>query len=365
MADFVKSPLNYTGGKYKLLPQIMPLFPTNIDTFVDLFCGGGNVGINTLANHIIYNDKNHCLIELLKVFDTYDYQTIETKIEDNMITAPKVITHGKFICQWVNDLMARPTATAKWSEATRKRELWEQGESCIATKPCGNHFWRVHHNILKFHLSDAGRYGYAYYGCESSRGLGNYNKAPYMGLRKAFNEAEEKNDDYYLMLYTLIIYSFNNQIRFNSKGEFNLPVGKRDFNSNIRKNLRQFVEALHKQNCQFTSSDFQAVAPERFGNQDFVYCDPPYLISTASYNEANGWTEEDETNLLRYLDQLNGRQVRFGLSNVMRHKGRKNEILISWAEKYKVHVLNYNYNNSNYHIKNKNEFTEEVFITNY
>ena len=132
MADFVKSPLNYTGGKYKLLPQIMPLFPTNIDTFVDLFCGGGNVGINTLANHIIYNDKNHCLIELLKVFDTYDYQTIETKIEDN---------------------------------------------------------------ILKFHLSDAGRYGYAYYGCESSRGLGNYNKAPYMDLRKAFNEAEEKNDD--------------------------------------------------------------------------------------------------------------------------------------------------------------------------
>lgn len=302
MADFVKSPLNYTGGKYKLLPQIMPLFPTNIDTFVDLFCGGGNVGLNTLANHIIYNDKNHCLIELLKVFDTYDYQTIETRIEDN---------------------------------------------------------------ILKFHLSDAGRYGYAYYGCESSRGLGNYNKAPYMDLRKAFNEAEEKNDDYYLMLYTLIIYSFNNQIRFNSKGEFNLPVGKRDFNSNIRKNLRQFVEALHKQNCQFTSSDFQALAPEYFGNQDFVYCAPPYLISTASYNEANGWTEEDETNLLRYLDQLNGRQVRFGLSNVMRHKGRKNDILISWAEKYKVHFLNYNYNNSNYHIKNKNEFTEEVFITNY
>ena len=238
----------------------------------------------------------------MKVFDTYDYQTIETKIEDN---------------------------------------------------------------ILKFHLSDAGRYGYAYYGCESSRGLGNYNKAPYMDLRKAFNEAEEKNDDYYLMLYTLIIYSFNNQIRFNSKGEFNLPVGKRDFNSNIRKNLRQFVEALHKQNCQFTSSDFQALAPEYFGNQDFVYCAPPYLISTASYNEANGWTEEDETNLLRYLDQLNGRQVRFGLSNVMRHKGRKNDILISWAEKYKVHFLNYNYNNSNYHIKNKNEFTEEVFITNY
>lgn len=39
--EFIKSPLNYTGGKYKLLPQLLELFPTNIDTFVDLFAGGG------------------------------------------------------------------------------------------------------------------------------------------------------------------------------------------------------------------------------------------------------------------------------------------------------------------------------------
>ena len=34
----IKSPMNYVGGKYKLLPQILPLFPENIDTFVDMFC---------------------------------------------------------------------------------------------------------------------------------------------------------------------------------------------------------------------------------------------------------------------------------------------------------------------------------------
>ena len=33
---YIKSPLNYTGGKYKLLSQILPLFPTNINKFVDL-----------------------------------------------------------------------------------------------------------------------------------------------------------------------------------------------------------------------------------------------------------------------------------------------------------------------------------------
>ena len=37
--EYIKSPLNYTGGKYKLLPQIIPIFPSDINTFVDLFGG--------------------------------------------------------------------------------------------------------------------------------------------------------------------------------------------------------------------------------------------------------------------------------------------------------------------------------------
>lgn len=42
----IQSPLNYTGGKFKLLPQILPLLPKNVDRFFDFFCGGCNVGIN-------------------------------------------------------------------------------------------------------------------------------------------------------------------------------------------------------------------------------------------------------------------------------------------------------------------------------
>ena len=33
---YLKSPLNYTGGKYKLLKQIVPMFPSNVEIFVDL-----------------------------------------------------------------------------------------------------------------------------------------------------------------------------------------------------------------------------------------------------------------------------------------------------------------------------------------
>ena len=64
--DYIKSPTNYIGGKYKLLPQIMPLFPSNIDNFVDLFAGGFNVGINTKANRIIANDVCTQIVDLYK-----------------------------------------------------------------------------------------------------------------------------------------------------------------------------------------------------------------------------------------------------------------------------------------------------------
>ena len=72
---YIKSPLNYVGGKYKLLKEILPLFPNDIDVFVDLFGGGFNVGINTTANKVVYNDLENHVVELLKYLkDNYGIQ---------------------------------------------------------------------------------------------------------------------------------------------------------------------------------------------------------------------------------------------------------------------------------------------------
>ena len=102
---------------------------------------------------------------------------------------------------------------------------------------------------------------------------------------------------------------------------------------------------------------------------DFVYVDPPYLITTGSYNDGKrgfeGWGEKDDEDLLKILDELNDRGVKFALSNVLEHKGIKNDTLIEWSKKYKVHHLNYDYSNSSYHGKNTEENTDEVLIVNY
>lgn len=64
----IKSPFNYTGNKFKLLPQIMPLMPDNITHFVDLFCGGCAVGMNVTAENVTFNDKVATIPGLLQYF---------------------------------------------------------------------------------------------------------------------------------------------------------------------------------------------------------------------------------------------------------------------------------------------------------
>lgn len=300
---FAKSPLNYTGGKYRLLPQFENLFPKDIDTFVDFFCGGGNVAINSNAKKIIAIDKETNLIKILELFKNHDYMDIVNKLDSI---------------------------------------------------------------IEKYNLSNTYKNGYEFYGQDSSSGLGNYNKKYYLNLRNDYNHMKDSEEKDFIFL-TLVIFAFNHQIRFNSKGEFNMPVGKRDFNSSIRKNLLDFCGKLVVKNISFVNTDYKNFEIDSLTEKDFCYFDPPYYLGDASYNENDGWNENKEKELLNYLNKVNKHGIKFALSNVTEHKGLKNEILIDWAieNQYNIHNLNYNYSNSNYHIKDKNQVTKEVLITNY
>lgn len=72
---YIKSPINYIGNKYKLLPDITPLFPKKIDTFIDLFGGSGTVLLNVYANKYIYNDINGYVADILEgiIDQNFDY----------------------------------------------------------------------------------------------------------------------------------------------------------------------------------------------------------------------------------------------------------------------------------------------------
>lgn len=279
MEKYIKSPLNYTGGKYKLLNQILPLFPEDINTFVDLFTGGCNVAINVNANRIIANDL---CSEVISVYEGIQNGTTEENIR------------------------------------------------------------MIEKTINEYSLSKE-------------------NKEGYLELRSYYNEG---NKDWYIF-YTLIAYAFNNQIRFNKKGEFNIPFGKdrSDFNPALKQKFRDFSDAIHNKNIKFTNYDFRKLSVDKLKENDFVYLDPPYLITDATYNM--GWNEEAEKDLLSLCDRLNEKGIKFAISNVLEHNGSKNEILIEWSKKYNINYLNYNYSNCNYHKKDNGHKSVEVLITNY
>lgn len=281
---YIKSPLNYIGGKYKLLESIFNVFPNKVDTFVDLFAGGFNVGINVNANKIVCNDILSYIIELYKYIRCKDIKELIIKIE-------KI--------------------------------------------------------IKKYNLNKE-------------------NKEGYLKLRSEYNKKKDS-----LLLFVLICYSFNHQIRFNNSQLFNTPFGKNrsSYNKNIEKNLKNFSKALKEKEIIFSNLNFVNVDLSTLTKEDLVYCDPPYLITTGSYNDGNrgfkDWSIKEEIKLLKLLDDLNKKKVKFVLSNVLYHKGLENQQLIEWSKKYNIYYLDKNYNNCNYQVKRTEKETIEVLITNY
>lgn len=197
-------------------------------------------------------------------------------------------------------------------------------------------------------------------------GLSKTNEEGYLKFRDFCNETKHPLD-----LYILMCYSFNYQFRFNSKQEYNNPFGKNrsSFNDVMRENLKKMMSRIIDVN--FSEDEFRSFDYSILNEGDFLYADPPYLITTGSYNDGKrgftGWSEGEEYALYEILDDLNSRGVKFALSNVSEHKGKKNEILIDWKNqnKYHLHKINFDYKNSSYHGKNLDKKTEEVLITNY
>mgnify|MGYP000631907775 FL=1 len=142
------------------------------------------------------------------------------------------------------------------------------------------------------------------------------------------------------------MFGFNNQIRFNHQGKFNNPTGKRDFNTKMQTKLIDFSGRIKEMDIKFCAADFNVI-PETINNS-FYYADPPYLITTAVYNENGGWNNYDECRLLKKLDLINEAGNMFALSNVLTSKNRTNKILLDWSQNYNVHHLNMEYGNSKY-----------------
>mgnify|MGYP000174525435 FL=1 len=247
-----ESPLNYIGNKTRVIAEIRKKLPVDIDSFIDAFGGGFNVGININSESIIYNEYNHFVKELIESFwhyDTFSYIAYIKKI------------------------------------------------------------------IQRFELEPG-------------------NKESYLKVRNYYNSfPEDKRDPRVLLV--VILYSFQQQIRFNGNHEFNNPVGMRWFNDKILEKLISFSRRIKELNVRFYCSDYTDMFHYVNDGHTFIYLDPPYMLTNGSYNDGKrgfkGWDTSHESALFDFLDRLNGEGSRFMLSYVLEHKGKINQNLLNWT----------------------------------
>lgn len=201
--------------------------------------------------------------------------------------------------------------------------------------------WLVKDIVKSFEKYDT--YNYLMYinRIEKRFGLEAGNKESYIKARNYYNSLPENKRDPRL-LYTIILYGFNQQIRFNSSYEFNNPVGMRWFNDNILEKFISFSRILKEKNIEFTSYNFNEFINE-VKKDTFVYMDPPYRLTTGSYNDGkrgfNGWTKEEENELRDFIDFLDKKGIKFMLSYVLEHKGRRNEAMEKWIHERKYNLI--------------------------
>ena len=83
--SITKSPLNYSGSKDTLLPNIIKELPKHVGTFVDVLGGAFNVGSNIVAtNKIIYNEINPKIYNIINWLITNDKEKIISDIEETI-----------------------------------------------------------------------------------------------------------------------------------------------------------------------------------------------------------------------------------------------------------------------------------------
>lgn len=296
----IRSPFFYVGDKYKLMPQLKQLMPKKIEQYIEPFVGGGSSFLNSKGTSYMLNDIDSYVVELHRQIGSYT-----GKSEELFDALFEIIDF--------------------------------YGLSCSYRGIC------VPEDMKK-------KYVKTYYS--------KYNKDAYIRMRKDFNA--NKND--FLRLYLLLIYGFNHMIRFNGKGDFNLPVGNVDFNNNVYQALNNYLDFVGEHEIEFFNMDYISFLERiRFEKNSYVFLDPPYLISMSEYNKL--WNDKKEDELCEYLDSLNERGIKFGITNLITHKGKVNQRFLEWSKRYCAYDVKSNYISFNDNTIKAD--SQEVFVTNY
>lgn len=156
---------------------------------------------------------------------------------------------------------------------------------------------------------------------------------------------------------------FNGLYRVNSKGKFNVPLGKY-VNPNIvnRENLAAVSEVLQSKDISIKCQDFEA-ALKNAAAGDFVYLDPPYqpVSETANFTSYTGdnFDYSDQERLHAKFKALDKKGVKILLSN------SKSDEIIGLFSEFSDNIVEINANRFINSVSQKRTGHTELLIKNY
>jgi site-specific DNA-adenine methylase len=136
-----------------------------------------------------------------------------------------------------------------------------------------------------------------------------------------------------------------------------MPFGKRWFNLEMQKKLDDYIDRLSRKSIDFECRGYANINFHKF---DLTLIDPPYLNTTATYNEAGGWRDIDEMNL---HDKIKNECNTFVYFGQIWSKGVHNKLLDDFSKDYKVKVLKDTTKHCS--ANRKHDKTVEVMIYNF
>lgn len=155
----------------------------------------------------------------------------------------------------------------------------------------------------------------------------------YLKVRSRFNSGEYSPYDFIFLSRA----GFNGMMRFNSKGNWNIPFCKKPdrfaqaYITKITNQVSNVSNIIQPEPLwTFHNKSFAEIIPLATEN-DFIYCDPPYYGRYVDYY--NGWTEKDEELLFTLLSET---KAKFILSTWHHNDWRKNDMIEKFWGKFNI-----------------------------
>lgn len=178
----------------------------------------------------------------------------------------------------------------------------------------------------------------------------------YYEIRDRFNKTFDPLD--FLFLNRA---GFNGMIRFNRKGEFNIPFCRKPhrfaqaYITKIANQVSTVANLLKLNHFVFKCQSFEDTI-ECGTNSDLIYCDPPYIDRHVDYY--NGWNKIQEQKLYELLSRS---ESKFILSTWHHNDFRKNEFIESLWNQFTVLTREHFYHVGGSE-KNRNPVVEALVI---